>query len=88
MLGAILSPVETNSPLTVDPDAVLPGSVALERFQPIGRKSSKIVEPRRRGKYRQSSRCLIGETGEFPDPLTGKELCRPLVATTFDHRLI
>jgi hypothetical protein len=36
-LGAATAPLETDTPLTVDPDAVLTATIALQRFQPIAR---------------------------------------------------
>ncbi|QNM63704.1 hypothetical protein XHV734_5031 [Xanthomonas hortorum pv. vitians] len=46
-LGDIaLHPSEADAPLVVDPDAVLPASLALQRFQPVGRWNTQIVEVR------------------------------------------
>ena len=42
-----LRPSETNPPLVVDADRVLPGSVALERLESIAGQSSKIGQRRR-----------------------------------------
>jgi len=36
-LGAAIAPLETDTPLIVDPDAVLTATIALQRFQPIAR---------------------------------------------------
>lgn len=37
-------PAKGDSPLRVDPDAVGPGEVAPERFQPVTRRGSQIIE--------------------------------------------
>jgi hypothetical protein len=34
-LGAAIAPLETDTPLIVDPDAVLTATIALQRFQPM-----------------------------------------------------
>ena len=39
------APSETNTPLVVDPDAILTRSIALEAFQPVARRHFQIVEP-------------------------------------------
>jgi hypothetical protein len=39
------APNETDAPPVVDPDAVLPSSVTLERLQPIPGRGPKVLEP-------------------------------------------
>jgi hypothetical protein len=38
-------PSEANSPLVVDADTVLSGSIARETLQPISRRDTQIVQP-------------------------------------------
>jgi hypothetical protein len=38
-------PDETDAPPVVDPDAVLPLSVTLERLEPVSRRDSEVMEP-------------------------------------------
>jgi hypothetical protein len=40
--GVTIPPAETDSPLVIDPDAVLSFALTLERFQPVGRRHSKV----------------------------------------------
>ena len=42
--GAALAPDETNAPLVIDADAVLPDPVSLERFQPIAGRCRQILQ--------------------------------------------
>src|SRR5262245_42324780 len=42
--GVAIGPSETDSPLSVDPDAVLPSPVALQRFQLIRRRDRQVLE--------------------------------------------
>jgi hypothetical protein len=43
--GAGGSPAKANAKLIVDPNAVLAGTVALERFQAVAWRNPKIIEP-------------------------------------------
>jgi len=43
IFGSSFIPAETYSPLVVDPDAPLPGAVALQRFKPISGRNPEIV---------------------------------------------
>ena len=40
----VLDPPETYAPLAVDPDAQLPGALALERFEPVSRRVPKVLD--------------------------------------------
>jgi hypothetical protein len=44
VFGVIAPPDEADPELIVDPDAVLPGSIAAERFQPVTRWGSQVPE--------------------------------------------
>jgi hypothetical protein len=45
VLGACLGPTEADAELVVDADAVLAGAVALQRFQPVARRHTQVVQP-------------------------------------------
>ncbi len=45
--GAAIRPVEAYAPLVVYPDRVLPGPIARQRFKPISRRTSQVVETHR-----------------------------------------
>jgi len=42
--SAVVSPAKADSPLVVDPDAVLPASIAAEFLQPVAERHAKIVQ--------------------------------------------
>jgi len=81
-----IGPCETNAPLIVDPDAVLPLAIALQRFKSVARKSSEIPE---RSGCLEAIQLETGgslETGECLDTFTGCEAPGALVPVTDDHR--
>src|SRR5438128_12681704 len=41
----VFRPAKADAPLVVDADAVLPLTVMLKRFKPVGRGNAKVVEP-------------------------------------------
>lgn len=47
LLRSGVRPPEADSPLVVGPDAVLPGSVTLERFEPVTGRNTEVVEHHR-----------------------------------------
>jgi hypothetical protein len=44
LFSAAIAPYEANPPLIVDSDRVLPLSIALERFEPVARRLTQIVQ--------------------------------------------
>jgi hypothetical protein len=42
--GAVVSPTKTNSPLSVDPDAVLSASVRGQRFETVAAQTGQIIQ--------------------------------------------
>jgi len=44
VLGTVVSPGEADTPLIIDPDAVLPDSIAPQRLQTIARRHSELIE--------------------------------------------
>jgi len=61
ILSTIVPP-EANTPLIVDPDAVLPGTVAMQRLQTIAWRHAQIGQSRHRIEMQQlpSRRTLYG----------------------------
>jgi hypothetical protein len=43
-MGVVVDPTKADAPLAIDADAVLAGAIASERFQPVPRRSTQIVE--------------------------------------------
>ena len=43
-IGAVARPHKTDTPLIVDADAVLPFSIILQCFEPVGRRYPQIIE--------------------------------------------
>jgi hypothetical protein len=56
--GSSLGPTETDPPLLVDPDHMLAGWLALQRFKPVARRNSQIVETLRAVEQTQSDQSL------------------------------
>jgi hypothetical protein len=48
IISTSVLPREADSPLVVDPDAVLPPSVALERLEAVARRNPQVLEDLRR----------------------------------------
>jgi hypothetical protein len=44
VMGISVLPAEADTPLIIDADAVLSGSVATQRFQPVVRRDAQILE--------------------------------------------
>ena len=61
----IIFPAETNSPLRVDPNAVLIGPVIPSRFDPVARQARKILEGFRTVQLGEATRSLIGKSLEY-----------------------
>jgi hypothetical protein len=81
-----IGPCETNAPLIVNPDAVLPLAIAMQRFKSVARKGSEIPE---RSGCLEAIQLETGgslETGECLDAFTGRESAGALVPVTDDHR--
>src|SRR5215831_20499015 len=63
---AVVSPTEADSPLVVDPDAVLPASIAAELLEPVSRRHTQIVQVLGTVQHLQLSLGLCLERTEFP----------------------
>jgi hypothetical protein len=57
LVGISVTPSEADSPLIVDPDAMLASTAALQGFQPIARRHTQEVQRRRGIHLNQFSQC-------------------------------
>jgi hypothetical protein len=78
-------PPETNPPLLVDPDTVLPVAIAAKFFQPVRGQPGEVFEPCGGLQNGDSPPCLIREALEGADPFSGDEFARLLIGAAFDH---
>ena len=67
----VVSPDETDSPLVVDSDTVLPGTVRLELFQAVTRRNTKFLQPLGGVEVQESA---PGRTLDRPEPEYGSIL--------------
>lgn len=75
-LHAIYSPIlkaKTHAPLIIDPYAPLPGSIALQRFQPVARWNAKILYRSSDIQQRQLSHGRRFYSGKTFDTLSFKQ---------------
>lgn len=81
----MIQPLEANSPLVVDADAVLALTVANQRLKAIPRQGGKVSK--RRGGFQavqlEASRAFKSSKGF--DPSSRSEVSRPLVAVANNH---
>jgi hypothetical protein len=77
MRRSSLIPDETNSPLIVDPDRVLPLPVGFQRFKPIARWNTKVREhPGLIQKTKLPQHNVLNVRRQFPAPPAGPDqLC-------------
>ena len=66
VMRVIFLPKETDTPLVIDPNAVLTRAVALERLKMITRRGSQVIQPGTGVKHSQlsasSAQYVLGET--------------------------
>jgi hypothetical protein len=80
------TPSKTNTPLIVDPDAVLAGPLAFQWFQPIARRNTQKVESRSGIDLQQLAMCNSLYVGRKPSTvLAPKELLGRSVRKALDH---
>jgi hypothetical protein len=90
LIGTLIGPDEADPILVVDPDAVLPSTVARERFQSIPGRNAEIVEPHNRVEILELA---LGDPperrGARPPgglrPLAIEDVLCPLPTETPDH---
>ena len=81
-------PAKAHTELLVDTDAVLPGSVTLERLQAVARRHAKIIQPPRDLELPELAARDGLDAREAPDPLTIRERFRVCVSKRYDHAAI
>ena len=85
VFGAIIRPFETNAPLLIDPDAILPVSIPAQRFEPVARQGGEVIERNSRVQNFQPLFALALKALESPDAVAiGESLC-PFVSIALDH---
>lgn len=86
VVGVALVPTKANSPLVVDADAVLTGTVATEQFEVIPGGNSQVAQGFRGIQQDQfSQRGALKLSIKLFDPLPPEETLCVLVGETADH---
>lgn len=87
VVGIAVPPGETNRPLVVDADAVLPGAIATQFLQAVAGRDAKIVGRLRRVDRDELAEHRPSQLGWIPaDRLAGKEAFGVTIAEALDHR--
>lgn len=85
--GVSVFPDETDTPLIVDPDAVLPRAVAAEPLEAVARRNQKVLERLSAVKDQQLSQCnSLDVRGKPPRSLAQEQSLGLGVAKAPDHR--
>src|SRR5438067_1085403 len=85
--GVAVVPAETDPPLFVDPNAVLPGPIALQFLQAVSGRDAQVVKRFGRIDQEQFPECgALRRLGKPGSPLPQEQSLRVLVAETPDHR--
>ena len=83
------APLETHTPLFIDANAVLPGTVAAQLFQAVGRRDAQIVERDSVIQHPQFAQCDLLNIGwQLAAALQPEYPGGFVVAEGFDHSLI
>jgi hypothetical protein len=85
--GGLRRPLETDPPLVVDADAVLPGAVTLQGFEAVARQGTQIAQAYRGGQDFEPFVCLTVNARERWHSLASGELGRSLIPEACDHAL-
>jgi hypothetical protein len=87
--GVSVFPDETDAPLIIDPDAVLPRTVAAEPLEAVARGNQKVLERLSAVKDQQLSQCSsLDFRRKPPCPLTEEQSLGLGVAKAPDHPAI
>lgn len=62
-----IRPAKANSPLIVNPNAVLTRAITLKRFETIAGQYPQIVESTRNLQLSELASCYLSDIGELPD---------------------
>jgi hypothetical protein len=78
-------PYEADSPLHVDPDAELTGSIPLQGFEPIASQRAQFIQTARCVEYFEPSIGLSRKTLKFTNEMTVGERPGPCAPVGQDH---
>ena len=84
--GSAFRPFKANSPLIVDPDAILALSISLQRLKTVARQNSQISELNGGLQTIQVQPRSPYDTRECLDMLAGREIRGALVPIADDHK--
>ena len=87
VFNACIGPAETDTPLIIDTNAVLPFSFAHERFKAIARGYPQVVQSARDLKLPKFSLCHCGNAYKSPDTFAFRQRLRIRARKRFDHAL-
>ena len=77
---------KTNAPAVVDADAPLPGAIALQRFEVVGRRQPQVVDPYCRRQLQESHGCpFVYLTGQAARSVCLEKCFRLGIGKRFDH---
>jgi len=80
-------PSKTDAPAIVDPNAVLPGTVALEEFQSVARRRAQILQGNGCIEVTKlSQRNALDVARQSPGPLAFKQSLRMGIGEALDHK--
>lgn len=85
-VGVAADPTEAQTPLVIDTDAVLTGTLAFERFKPVAGRDAEIFEGVGTGKHVEFVDRSLDQIGREAGSLTVPEFFGRLVAEIFNHK--
>jgi hypothetical protein len=85
IVGAIRHPSETDAPLVVDSDAMLPRTITFQFLQAIARRSQQVLESAALSSIVSFRSATLRITGELSDGIPGKQALCLLIPKTSDH---
>jgi hypothetical protein len=89
ILRSAVDPNETDAPLLVDADTVLPLAIAPERFQPVSRGKRQIFQPRgRKNEFKFVLRPHPNISRELPWKAPAKNLIRKAIFAALFHTVM
>ena len=85
-VGVTADPAEAQTPLVIDTNAVLTGTLAFERFEPVAGRDAEIFEGVGTGKHVEFVDRSLDKAGREAGSLTVPEFFGRLVAEIFNHK--
>jgi hypothetical protein len=85
-MGVALGPPETDAPLIIDANTVLPRPITAEFLEAVARRCHEVIERFRRVEQDQLSQHDALKCARVPlDPLTAEQTRRVAIRATLDH---